>query len=198
MSQLFETIAKVQPGLPGWCCPEKAEALAAMVLSIRPQNTVELGVFGGSSFIPLALAHKEIGTGVAWGIDPWSKQASIKDEIPENVEFWSRVDHEWMYSQFMAKLRELSLESCTRIIRQTSDEADPPSVIDVLHLDGSHTEQAVRDVIKWMPHVRSGGFAVLDDLEWSGGGVKRAEARLLDMGFKRLYPLGTGACYQRA
>lgn len=197
MSHLFETIARVQPGLPGWCIPDKAEALAAMVLSIRPTTTVEIGVFGGSSFIPLALAHKEIGTGIAYGIDPWNKMASIRDEIPANVEFWSNVDHDYMFAQFMAKLQDLGLESCTRIIRQTSDEVLPPSEIQLLHVDGSHTEQAVRDVLKWCPHVTKGGFCVMDDLEWDGGGPKRAEARLRNVGFKMLYPLGTGAVYQR-
>lgn len=194
---LFETIHRVQPPLPGWCSPEKAEAIAAIVLATRSQVTVEVGIYGGSSFIPLALAHKEIGCGVCWGIDPWSKAASVKDEIPANVEFWERQDYEKLYGDFMQALVNLELESCTRIIKLPSDEVEPPSDISVLHVDGAHTQQAIRDVERFAVNVGPGGFCIMDDEEWTNGGVKRACARLLDFGFKRLYPLGTGAVFQR-
>lgn len=197
MSELFARIAGIQPLLPGWCSPEKAEALAAMVLSLRPEVSVEIGVFGGSSFIPIALAHQEIGMGIATGIDPWEVHASIRNETPENIEWWGKLDHESIFRGFMAKLKELRLESCTNIVRQTSDEAPAPVRIDLLHIDGSHTDQAMRDVVKFATKVRPGGLCVMDDLDWPAGRVRLAEARLLQFSFKLLYPLGTGGVYQR-
>jgi len=195
---LFETIAKVQPTLPGWCPPEKAEALAAMVVALRPLVTVEIGVYGGSSFFPLALAHKHIGYGTAIGIDPWSKAEAMRGETAENAEWARTVDYETLYNAFMGNLQTLGLEHCTKIIRQTSDNAPVPNVIDLLHIDGNHQTQAVKDVIRFAPKVRPGGLCVMDDLSWENGQVQRA-AQILqhELHFKLLYPLGTGATYQR-
>lgn len=197
MSSLFQTISKVHPTLPGWCPPEKAEALAAMVVALRPRVSVEIGIYGGSSFIPIALAHKENGNGIALGIDPWSEQASVAGEAPEHVAWWGKQNHEQIYQGFMAAINRLELQPFIKIARQTSDAAVAPAVIDLLHIDGNHTEQAVRDVAHFATRVRAGGLCVMDDLNWGSGGVKRAETRLLALGFKLLYALGTGAVYQR-
>lgn len=195
---LFDSIRQIQPKLPGWCPPEKAEALAAIVLAIRPAVSVEIGVWGGSSFIPIALAHKYVGSGVVIGIDPWDKSESVKNETPENMAWWSDQDHEKIFGMFSAIVSQLGLEQFAQVWRKTSDRANPPNVIDLLHIDGSHTDQAVRDVVRYASKVRPGGFCVMDDLDWKTGGVRRAEARLLTLGFRRLHALGTGAVYQRA
>ena len=194
---LFETIAKVQPTLPGWCVPEKAEALAAMVVALRPTITVEIGVYGGSSFIPMALAHKHVNWGLAIGIDPWSKAEAMRGETTENAEWARTVDYDAIYNAFMGNLT--GLEHVTRIFRQTSDNAPVPNVIDLLHIDGAHTAQAIRDVTRYATKMRAGGICVMDDLDWSGNFVGRA-AQILEreLKFRRLYPLGTGAVYQRA
>lgn len=194
---LFKTIALVQPNLPGWCTPEKAEALAAMVIALRPQLSVEIGVWGGSSFIPIALAHKRNGYGTAIGIDPWNSSESIKNEAPEHVAHWSSVDHERVYQGFMATVKRLELEPFVQIIRKTSDQTDVPGAIGLLHIDGNHQKQAIVDVIRFAPHVLRGGLCVMDDLNWVRGNVLQAEARLLGIGFRRLYNLGTGAVYQK-
>lgn len=195
--KLFETIERVQPTLPGWCCKEKAEALASIVIALRPSVSLEIGIWGGSSFIPIALAHKYVGLGVAMGIDPWNARDSVKNEVPENFEWWANQDHNAIREGFMRKLAELELGEWTRIFVSTSDAFSPPQNIDLLHIDGSHTEQAVRDVVRYATRVRVGGICVMDDLDWKGGNVKLAERRLLEMRFKMLYALGTGAVYQR-
>jgi predicted O-methyltransferase YrrM len=194
---LWQTISEVQPPLPGWCVPAKAEALAAIVVALRPEVSLEIGIYGGSSFIPIALAHKEIGFGMAYGVDPWDAQASIKGEVKENVDWWSKQDYEKLYGDFMAKLKQLGLENCTRIFRQTSDSLRVPNTIDLLHTDGNHSDQAVRDVLRFGTSVRIGGICVMDDLDWVTGQVKVAERKLISLGFKKLYPIGTGAVYQR-
>jgi hypothetical protein len=45
--------------------------------------------------------------------------------------------------------------------------------------------------------VRVGGLLFADDLNWTGGGVLRAVAKLKTMGFIELYRLDTGAMFQR-
>jgi predicted O-methyltransferase YrrM len=194
---LWQTLAIEQPKLPGWCIPSKAESLAAIVMALRPEVSLEIGVFGGSSFIPIALAHKEIGFGMAYGVDPWSAQESMKGETPANIDWWGKQDHEKLYVDFMAKLKELGLENCTRIFRQTSDSLTPPNTIDLLSLDGNHSEQAIRDVSRFAPRIRIGGICVMDDLEWPTGQVRIAEHRLIGLGFRKLYTIDTSGVYQR-
>ena len=44
--------------------------------------------------------------------------------------------------------------------------------IDILHIDGNHSEQAsYLDVTKWVPLVRSGGWIFFDDMTWFENGV---------------------------
>ena len=55
----------------GWCKLEKANALAAAIVSIQPNLIVEVGVWAGRSLIPMALSLKYLGKGKILGIDPW-------------------------------------------------------------------------------------------------------------------------------
>lgn len=198
MIELFNQIADVQPKLPGWCPPEKASILASIVLCYRPALSVEIGIYGGSSFIPIALAHKAIGTGMALGIEPWDKKAAIEAQTTnEDRAWWDGQDLDGLCSMFMNKLHDLGLDNVTKIIRRKSDDVDVPPQIGLLHVDGAHSDQAVRDTVRFGQQVMIGGFVVMDDENWKGGGVQRAILRLTQMGFKRLYPIGTGAVFQR-
>ncbi len=198
MKELFKVIAEVHPLLPGWCSTEKAITMASLVLAYRPEVTVEIGVFGGASFIPMALAHKAIGHGVAIGIDPWDTKIAVKEQTTIlDREWWADTDMNVIHGDFMNRLALLRLESVTRIQRQTSNQAHPPHAVGLLHVDGSHSATALSDIIRYAPKVVSGGFVVTDDSEWKGGGVAMGEQRLIQIGFKRLYALGTGAVFQR-
>ncbi len=195
---VFKQIEQIQPSIPGWCDPEKSAVLASLIVAYRPALSVEIGIYGGSSFIPMALAHKAIGSGMILGIEPWDKKAAIEAQTTnEDRAWWDGQDLEGLCSKFMSTLHELGLDNVTKIIRRKSDDVDVPPQISLLHIDGAHSDQAVRDTVRYAQQVVIGGFVVLDDLDWFGGGVKRAELRLQQMGFKRLYPLGTGAVFQR-
>jgi len=182
----------------GWCPDSKAHALAAIVLSLRPATTVEIGVFGGRSFLPMAMAHKALDHGLAIGIDPWDPSASVEGQVdPANVRWWSGLNHDMVYAHFVQHLRRLGLEKVTQILRFRSDEICVPEDIGLLHIDGNHGEQAYLDALRFAPNVRPGGFCVLDDLHWTGGAVGRAAGWLGENGFEYLYPLGSGAVYRR-
>ncbi len=43
----------------------------------------------------------------------------------------------------------------------------------------------------------SPGILVLDDLTWAGGHVQQARDVAIDLGFRDLYPLGTGVVMRR-
>lgn len=198
MTKLFEEISILLPKLHGWCTVEKAQQLAATVIALRPLVTVEIGVWGGKSFIPMAMAHREIGRGNAWAIDPWSPAASAIDMAGPDAEWWGKVaDHDLVYADFLNRLNEVHAANCVVIRRMKSDDAEIPHTIDLLHIDGNHGDQALKDAQRYAVKVRVGGMCCLDDLDWSGGAVRRAEAFLKSIGFIELYRIGTGAMYQR-
>lgn len=197
MKELFAEIERVLPDGGQWCDLEKAQTLAAIVVALRPRIVVEIGVWLGGSLVPMLLAMKHVGTGRAIAIDPWSKQASVVDQEGENLEWWGKVDHEATYRKFVARLELHELQHLCTICHRTSDQCDPPAEIQLLHLDGNHGPQAVRDVERYATKITSGGILVFDDLDWSGGNVRAAARRAVELGFRELYPLGTGVVMQR-
>jgi predicted O-methyltransferase YrrM len=204
LPSLLLTLAEIERHLHeggGWCDLDKAQGLAALVWALRPSLVVEIGIWTGGSMIPMLIALRDLGAGQAIAIDPWNAEASIAGEAPENVEWWGgqvgQGGHERALECFRGRLRKHGLEPICHIWRQRSDDTDPPTKIDMIHIDGNHTEQAVRDVSRFAPEVRDGGILVLDDLEWAGGGVGRARDLAVSLGFVELYRLGSGCVMQR-
>lgn len=197
MSNLHGRIAALVPRVTGWCSPEKAQDLALAVIKLRASVTVEIGVWGGRSCLPMALAHQEQNHGVVWAIDPWSPAASSEGYEKVNADWWGAQNHEAVYRVFLAHLKDQGLEQFVKVIRQKSDDVEPPQVVDILHLDGQHTDQAVRDIERFAPRVRVGGFVFVDDINWSGGGVARSVEKLLSMGFVKIFDRDTGAMFER-
>lgn len=184
---LFTQIEEIVPKLDGWCSVPKAFALASAVLTLRPKVVVELGVYGGRSLIPMALALKEIGEGKCIGIDPWDQNASIQGQTQEHVNFWGTLNHGNIMDTFIANMDKLEVRPFVEVIRMRSDAYNPPNEINILHTDGNHGDQAVRDVARYAPRVPVGGLVFMDDINWVGGSVSQACQNLLAMGFVRLY-----------
>ena len=213
VTQLMMKIEDVVPKLEGWCDIEKAQHLAALVIALRPKVSVEIGVFGGRSLIPTAMGHSLIGTGYALGIDPWAKSASLDGMDGENKEWWDKLDHEAIYAGFMSASARLRADGFLKVERMTSDEAithesngknsEPatlpfrsrviPKDIDLLHIDGNHGPQAIKDVDNYATRLRAGGILVMDDCDWAAPAVTQINA----LGFRHLYDLGTGAVFQK-
>lgn len=194
---LFTRIDAIQPKLPGWCVLPKAHALAAAVLTLRPDVVVEIGVFGGSSFVPMAMALKEIGRGTAIGIDPWNNAAAAKGMQGEHEKWWGTTDLEGIYNGFTDKITSLGLNDCVKIFRMESDAVSPPPEISILHIDGNHSDQAIKDVERFASKVRIGGLCFSDDIQWEGGGVLRSVEKLKMLGFRQIYDIDKGAMFQR-
>lgn len=197
---VFDRIDAVLPSLQGWCEPEKAHALAAAVIAFKPTRIVEVGVFGGRSLIPMALACQANGKGVVIGIDPWTNAAAVDGYDGANRDWWATVDLERVYREFVNHVSMLSLGSFVEVVRAKSDDAPVAASYDMAHLDGQHTDQAVRDVHKFASRVRIGGLCILDDIGWvNGSGTKVGTAVdvLTRNGYEELYRIGTGAVFQR-
>lgn len=154
--------------LEGWCAKQKASILIDLILMLKPETVVEIGVFGGKSLVPMAYALRENGRGRVYGIDPWDSGESAEGMDGINHEYWSQVDHEGILRGLQEKILKFGLSNQIQLIRQTSEDAEPIENIDILHIDGNHSEQASYiDVIKWVPLVKKGGLIIFDDVNWS-------------------------------
>jgi hypothetical protein len=128
-----------------------------LVAAMKPRVLVELGVDRGESYFAFSQSAAENKTGTrCFGIDTWrgDQHAGGYDETT--------------FAQVSAHNRE-NYEAFSTLIRSSFDAAlapFEPESVDVLHLDGLHTEAAVRhDVDSWLPKVRPGGVVLLHDVD---------------------------------
>lgn len=179
-----------------WPTIAKCQALASLVIAHRPAVVVEIGVWTGDSLVPMLLAQKFLGVGEAVAIDPWATDASVAGQAGANADWWGKVDHDQALARFQDRLSRLEL-AC-EVVRKRSDDVDPAGwQIELLHIDGNHGEQAVRDVERFGTRIPVGGWLVMDDLGWDGGHVTVAHARAIALGFRDRYPLDNGCVMQR-
>ena len=154
--------------LHGWCSLQKADFIIDLVLQTKPQKIVEIGVWGGKSLVPMAYALKVNGSGMIYGIDPWDSLASVQHMHDEGSKaFWRWADHGAIYTGLVQKIEEFDLVNHVELIPATSEEAPMIQDIDLLHVDGNHSEEtSFYDVQKWVPLVKKGGFIIFDDMTW--------------------------------
>ena len=166
-AQLKQSAYKKMKPLQGWCSNVKAGVLMDLIFNHRPNTVVEVGVYGGKSLIPMAMALKYLRKGVVYGIDPWRASDSVVGFMDVNEQWWGMLDHDEIMNGYLFKLQEYNLNKQVVTIRDTSADVDPIENIDLLHIDGNHSEDsALFDVMKWVPLVRSGGVVVFDDVDW--------------------------------
>jgi hypothetical protein len=127
-----------------------------LVAVMKPALLVELGVDRGESYFAFRQAAAENQTGTrCFGIDTWrgDQHAGGYDETT----FAQVTEH-----------NRAHYESFSTLLRSNFDDAlaqFADASIDVLHLDGLHTETAVRhDVESWLPKLRPGGILLLHDV----------------------------------
>lgn len=173
-------IANVMPHMEGWCSPEKAKALVARIYKYRPAIIVEIGVFAGRSLIAMALAAHENKIGRVIGIDPWDSDASTQGfaEDNPNHDWWKNVvNHNYILDRCNQFIGDMGVKDRVTLCRGTSEHTLPGMLIakdlidtpfiDMLHIDGNHSEGcSTFDVENYVPLVRSGGVVVFDDVNW--------------------------------
>ncbi len=168
-----ERTLEYSSGLEGWCSKGKAGILFDLVLKTKPKTIVEIGVWGGKSLIPMAVALKANKKGKIYGIDPWDPYASI-EEVKEEVNrnYYLSVDHEWILLGLIDAIDYIHMGNHIELIRSTSINAPLIEEIDILHVDGNHSNKtSMEDVHKWVPLVKNGGWVIFDDMTWHENGV---------------------------
>lgn len=189
MNQELESlIARTVPGLPGWCTVEKALKMAQLILDVRPERCVEIGVFGGRSLVPQAMALRwleehEGGNGRIVGVDPWHAGWCLEGKNDEaNDTWWKTTDLEAVHQATMSAIWSHHLHGRCIVMRTGSGEASTLfgyETVEIVHIDGNHSELAsCRDVDLWLPRLRPGGYAWMDDTDWAT--TQKAVAKLTE------------------
>lgn len=127
-----------------------------LVASLKPRVFVELGTDRGESYFAFcqSVAENETDTR-CYAIDTWrgDEHAGAYDETTFAEVAAHNSAH---YSNFSALLRKDFDAALAQF---------EPESIDLLHLDGLHTEDAVRhDLAGWLPKLAPGGILLMHDV----------------------------------
>jgi hypothetical protein len=126
-----------------------------LVNALKPRMIVELGVHTGNSYCAFLQAAQTIGLDTrCFGVDHWygdEHAGHYGDEIYQEF----RAYHDPRYGTF------------STLLRNSFEEALPyfsDGSVDLLHIDGFHTAEAVSaDFKSWLPKVSSRGVALFHD-----------------------------------
>lgn len=151
-----------------WCSKEKADLIMNLLLFEKPEICVEIGVFNGSSLLPIASTLKYLNHGTVYAIDAWSNKIAIQnmDENDPNKPWWSTVSMSDAKNSFYQMLKHWELEPFCKVISTSSEKAcEKIPTIDFLHLDGDYSEKgSLQDVTLYLPKVKKGGYILISNL----------------------------------
>jgi predicted O-methyltransferase YrrM len=175
----------------GWCTIEKANKLMELVKICKPKLSVELGVFGGRSLLPIALMSKKMNRrSRVIGIDAWSVNASLEGtNAKENDEWWANINYTDMFNYTKSVMIENNVNDIVELWKESSKNTAikfEDKSIDLLHQDSNHSEEVTCvEVELYWNKVNDGGYWIFDDTNWPT--TQKAQDLLLSKGYTEYY-----------
>ncbi|MCS7072117.1 MAG: class I SAM-dependent methyltransferase, partial [Anaerolinea sp.] len=128
-----------------------------LVALARPRILVELGTYNGASFMGFCQAVHTLGLETrCYAVDTWQGDAHAGDYDGDAVFTALNSYNQHHYDSF------------ARLLRMTFDEALPyfaDGSIDLLHIDGMHTYEAVKhDFESWLPKLSDRSVVLFHDI----------------------------------
>lgn len=177
----FDVYSQIDSDFGGGSPLFKTYLIAYLIKYSMLKTFVEIGVYRGKSFLPLAYIIKQ-NKGSSIGIDPYIASSAREYDLDEEKQirinkFMDSLDFEQIYKDVLDKKEGFGLSSGCQIIRETSEKAyeylkSVKFEIDMLHIDGNHdTKYVEMDAEKYIPMVKDQGFVVFDDIDWDSVNV---------------------------
>lgn len=175
-TQIINLLAGIPLDFGGGCSASKAYLMASLIRELRTQTSLDIGVYRGRSLLPQALAHRRYTGGVAYGVDPWSKDEARENDNPalkhDLDRFVETTDFDAVYRDVESLRKTAALESHCALVRKTSVAAagyfrERGMTFGLIHIDGNHdTETVVQDVRDYEPLLLNHGILIMDDVSW--------------------------------
>ena len=130
---------------------------AWLMAATRPRTLVELGVYSGISYLAFCQAAVAYGVSLrAWGVDTWQGDEHA-GHYGQRILDTLRAQHDAPYGAF------------STLLQKTFDQAladIPDGSVDLLHIDGLHTYEAVRhDFESWQCKLSERAVVLFHDIE---------------------------------
>ncbi len=175
-TQIANLLAQIPMDFGGGCSASKAYVMASLIRERNIHASLDIGVYRGRSLLPQALAHRRYTGGVAYGVDPWSRDeamqadnAALKAALDRFVE---TTDFEAIHRDVDELRRKFAVERNCVLVRKTSAAAiaefrEMGQTFGLIHVDGNHdTAIVVQDVLDSMRLLDGEGILVMDDVSW--------------------------------